>query len=95
MGVLKGPFPGKIQIDNKKFNGFLDPFKKADCFHADCDRCGYCEQVADETVSIDEEWRKEMIIRFDKAMARMVAGEIAGFSAPPSPRWGEGKGEGD
>ena len=79
MEVLKEPFPGKVQIDNKKFNGFLDHFKRTDCFHTDCDRCGYCEKVADETISIDEAWRKEMILRFDKAMERMVAGEIAGF----------------
>ncbi len=79
MEVLKEPFPEKVCIDNSKFNGFLDHFKRADCFYTDCNRCRYCEQVADETVTIDEEWRREMIVRFDKAMERMIAGEIAGF----------------
>jgi len=79
MAVLKEPFSGRVYIDNSKFNGFLDHFKRTDCFHMDCDRCGYCEQLVHEVVSIDETWRKEMIFRFDKAMERMVAGEIAGF----------------
>jgi hypothetical protein len=79
MEVLKEPFPGKVLIDNSKLNGFLDYFKKTDCLHTDCDRCGHCEQVAYEAVSIDEEWRKEMIIRFEKGMEMMIAGEIAGF----------------
>jgi hypothetical protein len=86
MEVLKEPFPGRVYIDNSKFDGFLDHFKKTDCLHTDCDLCGYCERVAREAVSIDEEWRKEIVVRFDKAMERMVAGEIAGFCAPhPTP----------
>jgi collagenase-like PrtC family protease len=79
MAVLREPFPGKIYIDNSKLNGFLDYFKKIDCFHMDCDRCGYCERIASQAIAIDEEWRQEMISRFDKAMEILVKGEIAGF----------------
>ena len=84
MEVLREPFPGKVFIDNSKLNGFLDYFKKTDCFHTDCDRCGYCEQMASKAVSIDEEWRKEMISRFEKALNTLITGEIAGFG-PASP----------
>lgn len=79
MAVLGEPFPGKVFINNSKLNGFLDHFKKTDCFHTDCNRCGYCEQMASQAVSIDEEWRKEMISRFEKAIDILVTGEIAGF----------------
>lgn len=79
MAVLGEPFPEKIHIDNSKLDGFLDPFKKIDCFHMDCDRCGHCKRVASQAISIDEEWRKEMITRFDKAMEILITGEIAGF----------------
>jgi len=79
MEVLQEPFAGKVYIDNSKLNGFLDYFKKTDCFHTDCDRCGYCEQIASQAVFIDEEWRKEMISRFEKAIDILIAGEIAGF----------------
>ncbi len=86
MEVLKEPFPGKVFIDNSKLDGFIDRFKKTDCLRTDCDRCGYCEQMASRAISIDEEWRKEMILRFDKAVKMMLTGEIAGFCSPrPSP----------
>lgn len=80
MAVLREPFPEKVHIDNSKLNGFLDYFKKIDCFHMDCDRCGYCERIASQAISIDEEWRQEMISRFDRSMEILVKGEIAGFS---------------
>ena len=79
MAVLGEPFPGKVFINNSKLNGFLDYFKKTDCFHTDCDRCGYCQQMASRAVSIDEEWRKEMVARFDRAIGILITGEIAGF----------------
>ena len=79
MAPLREPFPGKVHIDNLKLNGFLDYFKKVDCLHTDCDHCGYCEQMAHQAVSIDEEWRKEMITGFDRAMEVLITGEIAGF----------------
>ena len=79
MAVLREPFPEKVYIDNSKLNGFLDYFKKIDCFHMDCDRCGYCERIASQAISIDEEWRQEMISRFDRSMEILVKGEIAGF----------------
>lgn len=78
MAVLREPFPGKVTIDNSKLNGFLDYFKKIDCFHMDCDRCGYCERISSQAISIDEEWRQEMISRFDRAMEILVKGEMAG-----------------
>jgi collagenase-like PrtC family protease len=79
MGVLREPFPGNIYIDNSKLNGFLDYFKKVDCIHTDCKRCGYCERVASQAISIDEAWRKEMIARFDKVVEILITGKIAGF----------------
>jgi len=79
MAVLREPFPGRVHIDNRKLDGFLDHFKKADCLRTRCDRCGYCERVANRVISIDEGWRKEMIARFDRAMEILTTGEIAGF----------------
>lgn len=79
MAVLREPFSGKVYIDNRKLEGFLEHFKKTDCFRMDCDRCGYCEQIASRAVSIDEGWRREMIGRFDRAMKMLTSGEIAGF----------------
>lgn len=79
MAVLREPFPEKVYIDNSKLDGFLDPFKKIDCFHMDCDRCGYCEKIASHAISIDDGWRQEMISRFGRAMEILVKGEMASF----------------
>jgi collagenase-like PrtC family protease len=77
MAVLREPFPGKLSIDNAKLNGFIDHFKKVDCYRIDCDRCGYCRRVASQAVSIDEGWRQEMISRFEKAIGSLTNGEVA------------------
>ena len=79
MAVLREPFPEKVTIANSKLDGFLDPFKKIDCFHRDCDRCGYFERIASQAISIDDGWRQEMISRFGRAMEILVKGEMAGF----------------
>jgi len=78
LAVLREPFPGKVFIDNRKLDGFLEHFEKADCFRMDCDRCGYCEKVSQEALSMDEKWRKEMVSRFDQALEMLITGEIAG-----------------
>ena len=79
LGVLREPFPGRLYIDNKKLDGFLDHFHKVDCLHVDCDLCGYCDRVASQVISIDEEWRQEMIARFERAMGILITGELAGY----------------
>ena len=75
--VLREPFTDKLYIDNAKLKGFIDHFKEVDCLHTDCERCGYCEQVASRVISIDEGWRKEMIAKFDRATEILLTGEIA------------------
>lgn len=79
MAVLREPFPGRVYMDNRKLDGFLEHFKKTDCFRMDCNPCGYCESVARKVISMDEQWRKEMISRFDQALDMLVTGEIAGL----------------
>jgi hypothetical protein len=79
MAVLREPFPRKVHIDNRKLDGFLDYYKKVDCLRTDCAQCGYCERMANRAISVDEEWRREMISRFDRALEILTTGEIAGF----------------
>ena len=79
MAVLREPFPRKVHIDNRKLDGFLDYYKKVDCLRTDCAQCGYCERMANRAISVDEEWRREMISRFDRALEILTTGEIEGF----------------
>ncbi len=56
---LKGSFGwgkyGRPYIDNRKLNGYLDFFKKFNCFFADCDVCGYCKKWSDKAISFKNE----------------------------------------
>ncbi|MCX8118009.1 MAG: U32 family peptidase [Desulfobacterota bacterium] len=79
MAVLREPFSGRVHIDNKRLDGFLDFFKEKDCLRMDCERCGYCKGVARRVIRIDEAWRGQMVARFERAMTMLTTGEVAGF----------------
>jgi len=81
LDVLREPFPGRLYIDNEKLGGFLDHFHKVDCLRTDCALCGYCDRVASQTISIDEEWRRNMIARFERAVGTLITGVLAGYQA--------------
>jgi collagenase-like PrtC family protease len=81
LAVLREPFPGRLCIDNEKLDGFLDGFRRVDCLATDCVLCGYCDRVASHAISIDEEWRREMISRFEGAIGKLITGGLAGYQA--------------
>ncbi|MGQ4872937.1 MAG: U32 family peptidase [Promethearchaeia archaeon] len=41
-------------IDNKKLEGFIEHFKKIDCYANDCNKCGHCEKYAKIAISFPE-----------------------------------------
>jgi collagenase-like PrtC family protease len=50
----------KVYLDNKKLDGFLEPFYKIENFcKNECPRCGYCENFAKKCIDFDE--AKEII----------------------------------
>lgn len=75
--VLREPFTGKLHIDSRKLDGFLAHYEASDCGRIDCDTCGYCERVADSVITLDERWRKEMVAKFDRAIAILMDGDIS------------------
>jgi collagenase-like PrtC family protease len=77
MAILGEPFTGNLSIDNTKLDGFIDHFKKIDCYRADCTRCGYCRRVASQAIVIDEQWREAMIARLEKGLHSLINGEAA------------------
>ena len=44
--------PPKVYIDNQALQGFINFFKKQDCL-SECNRCRYCQDVADKVVRLD------------------------------------------
>jgi collagenase-like PrtC family protease len=52
---------------------FLDGFKNRDCAMSDCDKCGYCDKIAHEAITVDGEFRTEFLGKYaeiEKAMAQ-------------------------
>ncbi|MGM0380545.1 MAG: U32 family peptidase [bacterium] len=44
-----------VQIDSEKIPAdFLAHFKDRDCLNSECDRCGYCREIANEAVTITD-----------------------------------------
>jgi len=78
VAVLREPFTDSLRIETAKLDGFLDYYREHDCLHSDCHRCGYCARVAKKAVVVDETWRKEMVARFDRVLALLSSGAIAG-----------------
>jgi len=69
---LKGPNP--VFIDNRKLDGFLDPFRANGCAARDCDECGYCRKWADNAVAIDPQWRAALKDVFDDLLGELHSG---------------------
>ncbi len=63
---LKGSFGwgklGRPYIDNRALDGFLEFYKKHDCSVSDCDKCGYCQRIADKAVLFKNEFARKNLI---------------------------------
>jgi collagenase-like PrtC family protease len=43
-----------VFIDSKKLNGFLEPFTRSSCQTTNCFSCGYCLEIAQKAVHIED-----------------------------------------
>jgi collagenase-like PrtC family protease len=44
----------EVFIDSEKLNGFIEPFKRFSCRAMDCSSCGYCRQMAERAVRVED-----------------------------------------
>jgi len=65
-----------IFIDNRRMDGFLDYFKNFECETTTCDRCGYCQRVADEVVVHKRDEALEHQREYDAFIESMFAGDV-------------------
>lgn len=79
VSVLREPVTEKLFIDNRQLDGFLEFFRTVDCLHTDCRKCGYCESIAQRTVTIDHDWQTDMVGRFDNAINLLTQGKLADY----------------
>jgi collagenase-like PrtC family protease len=49
-----GAEKARVYIDSKKLNGFMKPFTRSSCQTVNCGSCGYCREVAQKAVRIEE-----------------------------------------
>lgn len=66
-----------IRVEAQKIpDNFLDGFRHRDCASADCQRCGYCERIADQAVSISPSYRATVLGKYDEMAASMATGGL-------------------
>ena len=78
MQGMTAPLAGRpIVIDNTRIPAnFLHKFLSADCTHTDCDRCGYCRDIASRSVSIDEDFRRNALEKYEQAEELIMTGKL-------------------
>jgi collagenase-like PrtC family protease len=77
LAKLKGLFSEiKIYIDNRKLDGFLDYFLEGKCKHDDCQKCGYCRNVAERAVKIDNAYKEKIDKNFKKIIESLTNGDM-------------------
>lgn len=63
-----------IYIDNRKLDGFLDYFKTHSCLGRDCSKCGYCEEVARQVITVNEATLDDYRERYRSALEKFLDG---------------------
>jgi collagenase-like PrtC family protease len=78
LAALATPIRDLFYVDNQRFpKDFLEGFRRRDCSTLSCDRCGYCQQVADATVTVTDKSRVDAALKKLKDVrSRIVEGSI-------------------
>jgi collagenase-like PrtC family protease len=63
-----------VYIDNRKLDGFIDRFKKHSCQNKDCDSCRYCHKQAENAVTIDPQWKNDMLEIYEELQEEIYSG---------------------
>jgi hypothetical protein len=71
-----------IRVEARKIpENFLDGFRNRDCASMDCQTCGYCERIAEQAVSIQPEYRSEVLRKYVEMDDSMATGKLWGFDS--------------
>lgn len=60
-----------VYIDNQELDGFLEYFLEGKC-DFNCGECGYCEQVSNKVVKINQEYRKKTIKQYKDFLDKLL-----------------------
>jgi collagenase-like PrtC family protease len=66
-------------IDSRNIpDNFLEGFKNRDCTMSNCDKCGYCEKIAKQSVRVDDKFQREFLNRYSEIETAMAKGGLWG-----------------
>lgn len=65
-----GAAMGRVFIDNRQLDGFLDRFEKASC--ADCEGCSWCDEWAEKAIRTDPARSAEAVKRAAEALQWLI-----------------------
>ncbi len=65
-----------LYLDNRKLDGFLDRFLKKGCTDLDCETCKYCHRWADDALTIDPEYRRDVLATYQDLFDDMHTGSF-------------------
>lgn len=68
----------KPYIDNRKLDGFLEGYRNRNCALLDCNECGYCQEIADLAVTLDQDKAKEAKAKTLNLLDDLITGTIYG-----------------
>jgi collagenase-like PrtC family protease len=67
--------PPRYYIDNQALEGFMDFFKKHDCASG-CDRCGYCQRIADKAIQFDRDEVDEYVAALNETLDNLSSSRM-------------------
>ena len=67
--------PPRYYIDNQALEGFMDFFKKHDC-SSGCDRCGYCQRIADKAIQFDRDEVDEYVAALNETLDNLSSSRM-------------------
>ena len=78
-GMLSPVLECPVRLDAQRIpRDFLDGFRVRNCATQDCRTCGYCEQIAEQAVSISPEYRNDVLNKYTELDDALLSGRLWG-----------------
>lgn len=74
--------PSGLYLDNRKLDGFIDRFLQKGCVDVDCEKCRYCHGFAERALTIDPEYRREVLALYRELFADLQDGSFWSATGP-------------
>ncbi|MFP4474422.1 MAG: U32 family peptidase [Desulfatibacillaceae bacterium] len=76
------PMRPAVRIDSAALEGFIDHFLDHDCTLASCERCGYCQRVAERVLHMNGQEREAMAAHYREILDDLEDGGFFSYLGP-------------